>query len=215
MRLILLGAPGAGKGTQSKRLVEEYGIPQVSTGDILRKAVKDKTACGLMAKSFMDKGELVTDDVVIGIIEERLVDEDCSEGFILDGFPRTVKQADALEKTLDEMSQNIEHVVSLNVDKEQLLKRLSGRRICKKCGAGYHVEYNKPATDDICDDCGGELYQRDDDKEDTILERLKIYTDQTSPLINYYNDKGLLLSVDGTGSESDIYDRIKATFEDS
>ena len=210
MRLILLGAPGAGKGTQSKRLVEKYGIPQISTGDILRAAVKDETKLGREAKSFMDKGELVPDTVVIGIIEERLRESDCKKGFILDGFPRTVVQADALEVTLTKMNQSIEHVLNIQVDDAELLKRLSGRRICKECGEGYHVEYSPSKKLDICDKCSGELYQRDDDKEATISERLKVYGTQTSQLIDYYSKQGYLSAVEGVGGESDIFNRIDA-----
>ena len=210
MRLILLGAPGAGKGTQSKRLVQKYGIPQISTGDILRAAVKGKTKLGLEAKSYMDKGELVPDEVVIGIIEERLRDSDCKKGFILDGFPRTVVQADALESTLTQMGQSIEHVLNIQVDDAELIKRLSGRRICKECGEGYHVEYSPSKQLNICDKCSGELYQRDDDKEATISERLKVYGTQTSQLIDYYSKHGCLSTVEGVGGESDIFDRIDA-----
>ncbi len=210
MRVILLGAPGAGKGTQSKRLVEKYGIPQVSTGDILRAALKNETSLGLKAKSFMDKGELVPDEVVIGIIEERLAENDCQKGFILDGFPRTVAQADALESMLQGMAQSIETVISMNVEQQELIERLSGRRICSNCGQGYHVKFNAPSKNGICDKCGDNLYQRDDDREDTIKERLKVYDNQTSPLINYYNDKGLLSVIDGSGKEEDISDRINS-----
>lgn len=210
MRLILLGAPGAGKGTQSKRLVEKYGIPQISTGDILRSAVKDETKLGREAKSFMDKGELVPDTVVIGIIEERLKEPDCKKGFILDGFPRTVVQADALEATLKQMDLSVEHVLNIQVDDAELIKRLSGRRICKECGEGYHVEYSPSKELDVCDKCSGELYQRDDDKEATIAERLKVYGNQTSQLIDYYGKQGCLSAVEGVGSESDIFARIDA-----
>ncbi|MBE9503353.1 MAG: adenylate kinase [Proteobacteria bacterium] len=210
MRVILLGAPGAGKGTQSKRLVEKYGIPQVSTGDILRAALKNETSLGLKAKSFMDKGELVPDEVVIGIIEERLAENDCQKGFILDGFPRTVTQADALESVLQDMAQSIETVISMNVEQQELIERLSGRRICSNCGQGYHVKFNAPCKNGICDKCGDNLYQRDDDRENTIKERLKVYDNQTSPLINYYNDKGLLSVIDGSGKEEDISDRINS-----
>ncbi|MDT8318070.1 MAG: adenylate kinase [bacterium] len=209
MRLILLGAPGAGKGTQSKRLVEKYGIPQISTGDILRSAVKDKTKLGLEAKSFMDKGELVPDAVVIGIIEERLRDSDCKNGFILDGFPRTVVQADALETTLKEMGLGIEYVLNIQVDDDELIKRLSGRRTCKECGEGYHLEYSPSKRLNICDKCSGELYQRDDDKEATIAERLKVYGRQTSQLIDYYSKQGCLSTIKGVGAESDIFERIE------
>ncbi len=210
MRFILLGAPGAGKGTQSKRLVEKYGIPQISTGDILRAALKDETKLGLEAKSYMDKGELVPDTVVIGIIEERLRESDCKKGFILDGFPRTVVQADALESTLKEMALSIEHVLNIQVDDAELIKRLSGRRTCKECGEGYHLEYSPSKKNNVCDKCSGELYQRDDDKEATISERLKVYGSLTSQLIDYYGKQGCLSTIEGVGGESDIFDRIDA-----
>ena len=213
MRLILLGAPGAGKGTQSKRLVEKYGIPQISTGDILRAALKDETKLGLVAKSYMDKGELVPDSVVIGIIEERLTEPDCEKGFILDGFPRTVVQADALENTLEEMGLSIEHVLNVQVDDAELIKRLSGRRTCKECGEGYHLEYSPSKVLNICDKCSGELYQRDDDKEATIAERLKVYGSQTAQLIDYYSKHGCLSAIEGLGSESDIFERIDAVIK--
>ena len=210
MRLILLGAPGAGKGTQSKRLVLKYGIPQISTGDILRAAVKDETKLGCEAKSYMDKGELVPDEVVIGIIEDRLRDSDCENGFILDGFPRTVVQADALEITLGQLKLGIEHVVNIQVDDSELLSRLSGRRTCRDCGHGYHIDYSPPRIAGVCDECEAELYQRDDDKEATIAERLNVYRSQTSTLIDYYRKKDLLTTVEGVGTEEDIFSRIDA-----
>lgn len=210
MRIILLGAPGAGKGTQSKRLVEQYGIPQISTGDILRAALKEQSVLGLEAKSYMDKGELVPDSVVIEIIEERLALDDCKKGFILDGFPRTVPQADALEDTLKQMEQTIETVINMEVDHGELIVRLSGRRICRDCGRGYHTQFNVSNKENICDDCGGDLYQRDDDKEVTIKERLRIYESQTSPLINYYRDKRVLTDIKGSGKEEDITNRINS-----
>lgn len=210
MRLILLGAPGAGKGTQAKKLVEKYSIPQVSTGDILRAALKDETALGIKAKSYMDKGELVPDEVVIGIIEERLGQEDCKEGFILDGFPRTVNQADALEDTLNKLGQSIDQVLEINVETEELVDRLAGRRTCKDCGAGYHVSFNPPATEGVCDKCKGGLYQREDDSKATITERLKVYNAQTLPLTDYYKSLGTLAAIDGIGSEEEIFGRINA-----
>lgn len=209
-RLILLGAPGAGKGTQSKRLVESFHIPQISTGDILRAALKNGTDLGVRAKSFMDKGELVPDDVVIGIIKERLVEQDCTNGFILDGFPRTVVQADALEETLGSLGQPIDYVVNIHVDESELLVRLTGRRICSDCGEVYHTKFNAPKDANKCDKCGSDLYQRDDDKEETISERLKIYASTTAPLIAYYDKKALLTTVQGIGSEQEIYNRIEA-----
>ncbi len=215
MRLILLGAPGAGKGTQSKRLVEAYGIPQVSTGDMLREAVRNETQLGIEAKSFMDKGELVPDSVVIGIIEERLKENDCGKGFILDGFPRTVIQADALKKTLDGLGRNIEHVVNLSVDNAELVERLTGRRLCKTCGSGFHVAFAPPKAEGVCDECGGELYQRDDDREETIRERLRVYENQTASLIDYYKKEGSLSIVEGTGTEEAIFDRVKKVLSNS
>jgi len=210
MRLILLGAPGAGKGTQAKKLVSKYTIPQVSTGDILRAALKDETPLGVKAKSYMDKGELVPDEVVIGIIKERLVQEDCNGGFILDGFPRTVNQADALQETLGGLGQTIDHVLEINVGNDELVSRLTGRRTCKECGAGYHVRFNPPAREGLCDKCNGALYQREDDSEATIVERLKVYNEQTLPLAGYYKSKGILTPIDGVGSEEEIFGRIEA-----
>lgn len=200
MNLILLGPPGVGKGTQAKLLIDRFGIPQISTGDILRAAVKDLTPMGVKAKAFMDSGALVPDEVVIGIVEERLAQADCAPGFILDGFPRTVGQADALKGVLSRMGRGIDHVVSLSVDQKELLTRLTGRRACAKCGAVYHVEFAPSKVQGVCDACSGELYQREDDKEATILNRLKVYDEQTAPLISYYQECGLLRSVDGLGT---------------
>ncbi len=209
MRLILLGPPGAGKGTQAKRLIERYGIPQISTGDILRAAVRDGTDLGKKAKEYMDAGELVPDEVVIGIIEERLQEADCAKGFILDGFPRTVAQADALNRVLGNLGQAIDHVVSIEVPDEELVERLTGRRTCRGCGAMYHVKFSPPVADGVCDKCGGELYQRDDDREETIRARLKVYHDQTAPLVEYYEKAGLLRRIPGQGSVDEIYARIE------
>lgn len=197
MKLILLGPPGAGKGTQAKMLIEHYGVPQISTGDILRGAVKEGSPMGVKAKSFMDAGALVPDEVVVGIVEERLRKPDCDNGFILDGFPRTVPQADALAKTLDAMGKNLDAVVSLEVDIEALVARLAGRRTCEACGAGYHVDYEPPAVEGVCDKCGGKLIQREDDKEATIRNRMAVYNEQTAPLVDYYRKAGLLMTVDG------------------
>lgn len=197
MKLILLGPPGAGKGTQAKMLTERFGIPQISTGDILRAAVKDGTPMGVKAKSFMDAGGLVPDAVVIGIVQERLQQQDCSKGFILDGFPRTTGQAEALKETLAQLQKDLDRVVSLDVDVEALVVRLTGRRTCKECGRGYHVQFDAPQKDGVCDSCGGVLVQRDDDQEATIRHRLDVYAQQTSPLISYYQNEGLLASVDG------------------
>ena len=197
MKLILLGPPGAGKGTQAKMLTDEFGIPQISTGDILRAAVKEGTPMGIKAKGFMDSGALVPDEVVIGIVTERLQKEDCVPGFILDGFPRTVPQADALASNLAELDKNLDAVISLEVDVEALVDRLTGRRTCKDCGRGYHITFDPSQVEGVCDACGGELFQRDDDQEETIRKRLEVYNEQTSPLTSYYAEAGLLKSLDG------------------
>lgn len=197
MRIILLGPPGAGKGTQAKVITERFGIPQISTGDILRSAVREGTPMGVRAKTFMDSGALVPDEIVVGIVCERLQQEDCRPGFILDGFPRTVNQADALQKTLQVMDYPLQSVISLSVDSEALVERLTGRRTCQACGLGYHLKYSPTVKDGRCDGCGGELTQRDDDREETIRHRLTVYADQTEPLIAYYASKGLLVSIDG------------------
>lgn len=197
MKLILLGPPGAGKGTQAKMLTDKFNIPQVSTGDILRAAVKEGTPMGVRAKAFMDAGGLVPDEVVVGIVEERLAKQDCVNGFILDGFPRTVAQADALTITLRGMGKELDSVISLEVDVEALVERLTGRRTCKACGKGYHLRFDPPKSESECGVCGGELFQRDDDREETIRKRLDVYSSQTSPLIRYYSDAGVLVTVDG------------------
>lgn len=200
MKLILLGPPGAGKGTQAKMLTEKYGIPQISTGDILRAAVKEGTPMGLRAKSCMDAGELVSDEVVVGIVRERLQKPDCQSGFVLDGFPRTVPQADALTETLKTLDKALDAVISLEVDIEALVERLTGRRTCSNCGRGYHVRFDPPKQESICDACGGALMQRDDDQEATIRNRLDVYQEQTAPLVAYYRQVGLLRALDGMQS---------------
>jgi adenylate kinase len=197
MKLILLGPPGAGKGTQAKILTERYGIPQISTGDILRAAVKNQTPMGVKAKEFMDSGALVPDEVVVGIVSDRLLESDCNPGFILDGFPRTVPQADALAGTLSKMGRDLDKVVSLDVDPEALVERLTGRRTCRECGAGCHIKFDSPKAEGVCDSCGGELFQRDDDNEITIRKRLDVYLEQTSPLVAFYQKAGLLSALDG------------------
>jgi adenylate kinase len=201
MNLVLMGLPGAGKGTQAERIVEKYDIPHISTGDMFRAAMKEETELGLQAKSFIDKGELVPDEVTIGIVRERLGKNDCQNGFLLDGFPRTVAQADALEGILAELSKQIDYVVNIEVNKDILMERLTGRRICKNCGATYHLVFNPPAVQGECDKCGGELYQRADDNEETVANRLEVNLKQTEPLLNFYNDKGYLRNING---EQDI-----------
>ncbi|PLX40791.1 MAG: adenylate kinase [Deltaproteobacteria bacterium] len=208
MRLILLGGPGAGKGTQAQKLVDKYGIPQISTGDMLRAALREGTELGLEAKKYMDAGKLVPDEVVVGLIEERIKAGDCKDGFMLDGFPRTVGQADALKNVLDKMGIAIDHVISIEVPNDELVARLTGRRACRGCSSGYHVMFDPPKTEGVCDDCGGELYQRDDDNETTIRSRLNVYEEQTAPLIDYYKSAGLLRPIEGTGSIDEIFARI-------
>ncbi|UCD34021.1 MAG: adenylate kinase [Nitrospiraceae bacterium] len=210
MRLVLLGAPGAGKGTQAKKLIEKYGIPQISTGDILRKAVADGTPLGKEAKSYMDKGGLVPDSVVIGLVKERLAQDDCKKGYILDGFPRTTPQAEALDKVLADMKSPLDVALSVDVDKNDLMKRLTGRRTCKSCQQMYNVYFSSPKKDGVCDKCGGQLFQRDDDKEETIKNRLDVYEKSTAPLIDYYKKQNILKSVVGVGSIDDIFNKIVA-----
>jgi adenylate kinase len=211
MNIILLGPPGAGKGTQAKMMIEKYRIPQISTGDMLRAALKERTPLGLKAKEYMDKGALVPDEVVIGLIQERLKEPDCGHGYILDGFPRTVAQAEALDKVLVGLGSKIDHVISIEVDKNDLLKRLTGRRTCRQCGAMYHVIFTPSINKDLCDKCQGELYQRDDDNEDTVRNRLEVYDAQTFPLIQYYQQKGLVRKIEGVGSIQQIFENIIKT----
>lgn len=193
MKLILLGAPGAGKGTQAEVICNHLSIPAISTGNIIRAALKEQTEMGLKAKDYIDKGLLVPDDVVIGIIKDRLKEDDCKNGFILDGFPRTVPQAEAL----DEMGIEIDKVIDIEVPDERIAARMSGRRVCSGCGASYHMEYKKPKQDGVCDSCGAELVQRADDKAETVLERLAVYHEQTEPLVEFYKNKGKLRIVEG------------------
>lgn len=210
MKLVFLGAPGAGKGTQAKKLVEKYAIPQISTGDLLRAAVAAGTALGKEAKTCMDKGELVPDSVVLGMVGERLKQDDCKKGYILDGFPRNTSQAEALDKMLSALNMQLEAAVSVDVPFDDLMKRLTGRRTCKACGQMYNIYFNASQKNGICDKCGGELFQRDDDKEETIKKRLDVYTAQTAPLFDYYKNKGILKSVDGTGSIDGIFAKISS-----
>ncbi len=196
MRVILMGAPGAGKGTQAEKLLEKIKVPHIATGDIFRAAVKEGTELGNKAKSYMDEGKLVPDEIVIGIVKERLMKPDCREGFMLDGFPRTVSQAEALDEEMQDRP--IDYVVYIDADFDDLVGRISGRRICSKCGKSYHVKFNPPEVRGVCDDDGGDLYQRDDDNEETAKERLEVYSEQTTPLIEYYEKKGKLIRVNGS-----------------
>jgi adenylate kinase len=208
MNLVLMGLPGAGKGTQAEKIVEKYGIPHISTGDMFRAAIKDSTELGLKAKSFMDKGNLVPDEVTIGIVRERLSKEDCAEGFLLDGFPRTVAQAEALEDILTDLHKKINFVINIDVDQEILMERLTGRRICKSCGSTYHLVFNPPAKDGVCDRCGGELYQRADDNAETVQNRLEVNQKQTKPLLDFYEGKGYLRNINGQQDIRLVFDDL-------
>ena len=208
MNIILLGPPGGGKGTQAKKIVEKYGIPHIATGDILREAVAKGTELGKKAKEYMDRGELVPDEIVIGIVRERLKQPDCEKGFLLDGFPRTIKQAEALDEMLKELGKGIDAVIYIDVPEEEIVKRITYRRTCRNCGAVYHLIYAPPKEDNKCDKCGGELYQRDDDKEEVVRQRFKVYMENTAPLIEYYEKKGLLYRVDGTKSIDEVFSQI-------
>lgn len=199
MKLILLGAPGAGKGTQAEIISEKYNIPTISTGNIIRAALKNGTEMGLKAKSYIDAGNLVPDEVVIGIIKERLAEDDCKNGFILDGFPRTIPQAEALDK----MGFEIDRALSIEVDDAEIIKRMSGRRVCGKCGASYHTEFKKPEKEGVCNVCGGELVIRKDDEPETVMNRLKVYHEQTEPLKDYYKACGKLIVVEGQDKVED------------
>ncbi len=199
MNIIMLGAPGAGKGTQAAVLCEHFGIPTISTGNMIREALKNGTEMGLKTKSYMDDGKLVPDEVVIGIVKERLSEDDCKKGFILDGFPRTIPQAEAL----DNMGVDIQYVINIDVPDESIIKRMSGRRVCENCGRPYHIESLKPQKDGVCDDCGGTLVQRKDDHPDTVLARLDVYHKETEPLADYYRKQGKLVNVEGQNTVAD------------
>jgi adenylate kinase len=213
VKIILMGPPGAGKGTQAEKLVDLYQIPHISTGDMFRKAQKDGTELGLKAKSYMDQGQLVPDEVTVGIVKERLAEADCKEGFLLDGFPRTVQQADALDTILAELDMALDCVVNIEVDKAFLVDRLTGRRVCRTCGATYHIANKAPKVEGVCDKCGGELYQRGDDTIETVSNRLDVYAAQTAPLIDYYKSKGIMSSIDGSKSMEDVLADIRTALE--
>jgi adenylate kinase len=197
MRTILLGPPGAGKGTQAETIVKEFSIPHISTGDIFRSNIKEGTSLGKKAKEYMDQGLLVPDELTVELVKDRLLNDDCKNGFLLDGFPRTIAQADALEGALKSMNQHLDYVVNIEVDSNLLITRAVGRRICKDCGQTYHMTFNKPSKEGICDKCGGELLQRKDDTEETVSKRISVYQEQTAPLIEYYSNKGILVNING------------------
>lgn len=213
LNLILMGLPGAGKGTQAEKIVEKYHIPHISTGDMFRLAIKEGTELGKKAKKFMDQGALVPDEVTIGIVEERLQKDDCQNGFLLDGFPRTIAQADALQSLLNKMGEDIDHVLHVDVPEENLLERLTGRRICPTCGATYHVLYNPSKKEGVCDKDGSELIQRDDDKAETVKNRLEVNIEQTKPLLDYYRDKGYLVTINGDQEINEVFQDIQNKLE--
>ncbi|MBU0650685.1 adenylate kinase [bacterium] len=212
MRLIFLGAPGAGKGTQAQKLCEKKEIPHISTGDILREAVANKTQVGLAAKSYMDQGKLVPDEVVVNIVSERLQKPDCKKGFLLDGFPRSLKQAEELDNKLDELGLNIDKVIYFSVDEDEVVRRITGRRICSKCGENYHIESLKPKKDGICDKCSSELYQRNDDTAETVKKRLDVFKKESMPLVNYYKNKSLLTEIVANKSIDEIFNEVIEVF---
>lgn len=208
MNLILMGLPGAGKGTQAEKIVEKYNIPHISTGDMFRLAIKEGTALGKEAKSFMDKGELVPDEVTIGIVRERLSKDDCQKGFLLDGFPRTIAQAEALENLLKDMNESLDYVLHIDVPTDQLVERLTGRRVCPTCGATYHVIYNPPKVEGKCDKDGSELIQREDDQPDTVRKRLDVNIEQTQPMLDFYKEKGYLVTIEGDQDINQVFKDI-------
>ncbi len=208
MKIIMLGAPGAGKGTQAKMIADKCGIPHISTGDIFRANIKNGTELGAKAKEYMDKGLLVPDELTCGLVVDRIQAEDCKDGYILDGFPRTIPQAEALEEALNKIGQKVDFAINIDVPDENIISRMSGRRACTSCGATYHVVFNPPKKEGICDDCGAELVLRDDDKPETVKNRLRVYHDQTQPLIDFYSARDVLRTVDGTQSMEKVFDDI-------
>lgn len=208
MKIIMLGAPGAGKGTQAKRIAAKYSIPHISTGDIFRANIKNNTELGQKAKTYMDKGELVPDELVVDLIMDRFKQPDAANGYVLDGFPRTIPQAEALDKALAANGESVDFAINVEVPDENIIKRMGGRRACVGCGATYHIEFNAPKVEGVCDTCGEKLILRDDDKPETVKNRLSVYHDQTQPLIEYYNKKNVLREVDGTMAMDDVFDAI-------
>lgn len=213
MYILLMGPPGAGKGTQAEKLIREYGIPQISTGDMFRAAVKSGTALGKEAKSYMDKGALVPDSVTVGIVKERLAQDDCKKGWILDGFPRTTAQASALDAILHDLDIQLTAVLDFNVNRDDLVKRVSGRLVCRQCGASFHKEFRPPKQEGVCDNCGGELYQRADDNEVTVRERLAVYDTSTKPLIDYYKVSGRYYEINGDQSMDQVFADVQAALK--
>ena len=213
MNIVLMGLPGAGKGTQAEKIVEKYAIPHISTGDMFRAAIKEGTELGLKAKAFMDEGKLVPDEVTIGIVRERLSQADCEKGFLLDGFPRTVPQAEALDGILEELGRPVEHTINIDVQKDELVARLSGRRICKVCGASYHLIFNPPAEEGKCDKDGGELYTRADDNPETVENRLAVNMNQAQPLLDFYQAKGVLTNIDGQQDINKVFADLGALLQ--
>ena len=209
MKIVFMGPPGAGKGTQAEKIIENFQIPHISTGDMFRKAIKDQTELGMEAKRYMDQGALVPDHVTIGIVKDRLSESDCKSGFLLDGFPRTVDQAKALDEILTSLDSKIDYVINIDVDLDILKERLTGRRICRSCGATYHMIFNPPAVAGTCDKCGGELYQRKDDNEETVGNRLDVYVSQTKPLLDYYSLAGNLVNINGQQSIDLVFAEIQ------
>ena len=208
MKIIMLGAPGAGKGTQAKKIASKYSIPHISTGDIFRANIKNGTELGKKAKTYMDQGLLVPDELVVDLVVDRVAADDCANGYVLDGFPRTIPQAEALDAALEKIGEAMDYAINVEVPDENIVKRMSGRRACVACGATYHIEHIPPKTEGICDTCGKELILRDDDKPETVLKRLNVYHEQTQPLIDYYTGKGILKEVDGTKDMSEVFDEI-------
>ena len=208
MKIIMLGAPGAGKGTQAIMIAEKYGIPHVSTGDIFRANIKNNTPLGQEAKTYMDKGQLVPDELTVKILLDRVAQDDCKNGYVLDGFPRTIVQADVLKKALTELNDSIDYAINVDVPDENIINRMGGRRACVKCGATYHIEFVPPKKEGVCDNCGEKLILRDDDKPETVKNRLNVYHDQTQPLIDYYEKEGVLKTVDGTKEMNQVFDEI-------
>ena len=213
MKIIMLGAPGAGKGTQAKMIAKEYGIPHISTGDIFRANIKEGTELGKEAKTYMDAGQLVPDELTVKILLDRVAKDDCKDGYVLDGFPRTIPQAEVLDEALTKLGDKIDFAIDVDVPDENIVRRMGGRRACVTCGATYHIEHVPPKKEGICDTCGSELILRDDDKPETVSNRLKVYHEQTQPLIDFYTEKGVLKSVDGTIDMMDVFASIKAILD--